>query len=148
MVIAMPDCGVTAPSPASFDLCADGGIGGPSNGRLRPRGTVSGDAKEREQDEGEGKFSPTVGHRSPIRVSQLAARKRRDYATILTKINRPSQAYGPSHVHAQHPPSASLLLAHRIKAKRPLFDEIAYSGEDTRSARRVGEPDVGGCQSE
>jgi hypothetical protein len=52
-----------------------------------------------------------------------AARKRRDYATILTKINRPSQARGPSPVRPE-PPSASLLLAHRIKAKRALFDEI------------------------
>jgi hypothetical protein len=33
------------------------------------------------------------------------------------------------------PPSASLLLAaHRIKVKLALFNEIANSGEDTRSA--------------
>jgi hypothetical protein len=59
---------------------------------LRPWGAASGDAKEREQDEENANCSPIVGHRSPIRVSQLAARKRRDYATILTKINRPSPA--------------------------------------------------------
>ena len=85
--------GVTARSPASFDLCADGGIGG-FKGRLRPRGAASGGAKEREQDEENANCSPIVGHRSPIRVSQLAARKPRDYATILTKINRPSPASG------------------------------------------------------
>ena|ERR1700722_9269008 len=86
--------GVTAPSPASFDLCADGGIGGLKR-RLRPRRTASGDAKEREQDDENANCSPMVGHHSLIRVSQLAARKRRDYATILTKINRPSQARRP-----------------------------------------------------
>jgi hypothetical protein len=76
---------------ALFDLCADSGIGG-FKGMLRPRRAASGGAKEREQDEENANCSPIVGHRSPIRVSQLAARKRRDYATILTKINRPSQA--------------------------------------------------------
>jgi hypothetical protein len=41
---------------------------------------------------------------------------------------------GPSPVRPA-PPSASLLLAaHQIKAKRALFNEIAYSGENTRSA--------------
>ena len=81
--------GVTALSPASFDLCADGGIGG-FKGRLQPRGTASGDAKEREQKEENANCLPIVGHRSPIRASQLAARKRCDYATNLTKINRSS----------------------------------------------------------
>jgi hypothetical protein len=37
-------------------------------------GTASGDAEEREQDEENAKCSPIVGHRSPIRVSQLTAR--------------------------------------------------------------------------
>jgi hypothetical protein len=44
-----------------FDLCADGGIGG-FKGRFRPRGTASGDAKEREQDEENANCSPIVGH--------------------------------------------------------------------------------------
>ena len=79
---------------ASFHLRARCGIGGFKR-RFRPRGAASGDAKEREQDEENANCSPIVGHRSPIRVSQLAARKRRDYATILTKINRPSPASGP-----------------------------------------------------
>ena len=65
--------GVTASSPASFDLCADGGIGSLKR-RLQPRGTASGDAKERDQDEENANCSPIVGHRRPIRVSQLAAR--------------------------------------------------------------------------
>src|SRR3984957_12628621 len=46
---------------------------------------------EREQDEENANCSPIVGHRSPVRISQLVVRKRRDYATILTKINRPSR---------------------------------------------------------
>ena len=72
---------------ASFHLRARCGMGG-FKGRRRPRGAASRNAKDREQDEENANCSPIVGHRSPIRVSQLAARKRRDFATILTKINR------------------------------------------------------------
>jgi hypothetical protein len=89
--ILVPSTGVPA---AAHDLCADGGIGG-FKGRLRPWGAASGGgAKEREQDEENANCAPIVGHRSPIRVSQLAARKPRDCATILTKINRPPPAAG------------------------------------------------------
>jgi hypothetical protein len=56
-----------------FDLRSNGGIGG-LKWRPRPRGTAPGDAKEREQDEENANCSPIVGHRSPIRVSQLATR--------------------------------------------------------------------------
>jgi hypothetical protein len=75
-------------SVALFDLPSNGGIGGLKR-RLRPRGAASGDTKEREQVEENANCSPIVGHCSPIRVSQIAAGKRSDYATILTKINRP-----------------------------------------------------------
>jgi hypothetical protein len=61
-------------APELFDLRSNGRIGGLKR-RLRPRGAASGDAKEREQDEENANCSPIVGHRSPIRVSQLAARK-------------------------------------------------------------------------
>jgi hypothetical protein len=60
-------------SVALFDLRSNGGIIG-LKGRPRPWGAASGPANEREQDEENAKCSPIVGHRSPIRVSQLAAR--------------------------------------------------------------------------
>src|ERR1700722_15066468 len=76
-----------------FHLDAYGRIGGLKR-RLRPRGAASRDAKEGKQDEENANCSEIVAHRSPVRVSQLAARKRSDYATILTKIIRPSPASG------------------------------------------------------
>jgi hypothetical protein len=80
-------------SVALFDLRSNGGIGGLKR-RLQPRGAASGDAKEREQDEENAYCSPIVGHCSPIRVSQIAAGKRSDYATISAKINWPLQVAG------------------------------------------------------
>jgi hypothetical protein len=58
-------CRVTAPSRASFDLRSNGRIGRLKRGP-RPRGTASGDANEREQDEENAKCSPIVGHRTPF----------------------------------------------------------------------------------
>jgi hypothetical protein len=92
--------GDTAPSPASFDLCADGGIGGLKR-RLRPRGTASGDAKEREQDDENANCLSIVGHHSPIRASQLAAR---NGATML--ILEPRRGRGGDAAPHLVPPGA------------------------------------------
>ena len=80
--------GITARSPASFDLCANGGIGG-FKGRLRPRGAASGGAKEREQDEENANCSPIIGHRKPIPLPN----SRSDHVAIA--LARAAQALKP-----------------------------------------------------
>ena len=77
---------VSAAASGSFDLCADGGIGGLQPG-LRAGGRAAEDANEREQGEETAKRPPAIGHRSSatprVDARRLCNHLGEDQATVI-----------------------------------------------------------------